>query len=66
MYACNCETGRGFFEEVCAPGNATTNFRDPPPPWKWTCVNKGKRKGRGCKKPRPSAMAAYHYFCTLI
>jgi hypothetical protein len=32
MYACILETGRGFFEGVCTPGNATANFRDPPPP----------------------------------
>jgi hypothetical protein len=31
MYACTLETGRGFFEGVCAPGNATAHFRDPPP-----------------------------------
>jgi hypothetical protein len=24
------EIGRGFFEEVCTPSNATANFRDPP------------------------------------
>jgi hypothetical protein len=30
MYACIHETGRGFFEGVCAPSNATANFRDPP------------------------------------
>jgi hypothetical protein len=32
MYACICETRRGFFEEVRAPSSATANFRDPPPP----------------------------------
>src|SRR5215213_1381571 len=32
MYACILEIGRGFFEEVCAPSNATAHFRDPPPP----------------------------------
>src|SRR5829696_3362070 len=32
MYACILETGRGFFERVCTPSNATANFRDPPPP----------------------------------
>ena len=31
MYACILETGRGFFEVVCAPGNATAYSRDPPP-----------------------------------
>src|SRR5215217_5059377 len=31
MYACILETGRGFFEGVCAPCNATAHFRDPPP-----------------------------------
>src|SRR5215217_8085072 len=31
MYACILETGRGFFEGVCAPGNASAYFRDPPP-----------------------------------
>ena len=43
MYACFHETERGFFEGVCAPSNATTNFCDPPPPpntkepepWQW-------------------------------
>jgi hypothetical protein len=30
MYACVHETGVGFFERVCAPSNATANFRDPP------------------------------------
>jgi hypothetical protein len=43
MYACIRETGRGFFEEVCAPSNASANFCDPPPPrdtkepepWQW-------------------------------
>ena len=30
MYACHPETGRGFFEGVCAPSNATANFCDPP------------------------------------
>jgi hypothetical protein len=32
MYACIRETGRGFFEVVCASSNATANFHDPPPP----------------------------------
>ena len=32
MYACSYETGCGFFEGVCAPGNATAHLRDPPPP----------------------------------
>ena len=32
MYAYALETGGGFFEGVCAPGNATAYFRDPPPP----------------------------------
>jgi hypothetical protein len=32
MYACIRETGRGFFEGVCAPSDATAIFRDPPPP----------------------------------
>jgi len=32
MYACIPENGGGFFEGVCAPSNATANFRDPPPP----------------------------------
>jgi hypothetical protein len=31
MYACVLETGRGFFEGVCAPGNATAYFSDHPP-----------------------------------
>jgi hypothetical protein len=43
MYACIRETGRGFFEGVCPPSNATANFHDPPPPlsakepepWQW-------------------------------
>ena len=30
MYACNLETGRGFFEGVCAPCKMTSSFRDPP------------------------------------
>jgi hypothetical protein len=32
MYACDGVTGRGFFEGVCAPCNATAYFHDPPPP----------------------------------
>ena len=32
MYACINETHGGFFEVVCAPNNATANFRDPPLP----------------------------------
>ena len=32
MYACIPEIGRGFFQGVCAPNNATAYFRDPPPP----------------------------------
>jgi hypothetical protein len=32
MYACNLETGRGFFEGVSAPSDATTHLRDPPLP----------------------------------
>jgi hypothetical protein len=32
MYAYILETGRGFFEGVCAPSNATAHFSDPPPP----------------------------------
>jgi len=28
---CNRETGRGFFEGVCAPSNASVHFHDPPP-----------------------------------
>ena len=32
MYACICETGRGFFAGVCTPSNATVIFRDPPHP----------------------------------
>jgi len=31
MYACIPEMQRGFFEELCAPGNATAYFYDPPP-----------------------------------
>src|SRR5215212_7707113 len=31
IYACNCETRRGFFEGVCASSNATANLHDPPP-----------------------------------
>jgi len=30
MYAYILEAGRGFFEGLCAPSNATVNFRDPP------------------------------------
>jgi hypothetical protein len=32
MYACVHETGRGFFDGVCTPSNATAHFGDPPPP----------------------------------
>jgi hypothetical protein len=32
MYACIPESEGGFFEGVCAPSNATANFRDPPLP----------------------------------
>jgi hypothetical protein len=32
MYACILETGRGFFEGVCPPSDATAHSRDPPPP----------------------------------
>jgi hypothetical protein len=32
MYACVHETWAGFFEGLCTPSNATTNFCDPPPP----------------------------------
>jgi hypothetical protein len=32
MYAYVHETGGGFFDGVCTPGNPTANFRDPPPP----------------------------------
>ena len=31
MYACILESGRGFFEGVCAPSNTTAYFCDPPP-----------------------------------
>jgi hypothetical protein len=31
MYACIPEIERGFFGRVCAPSNASANFRDPPP-----------------------------------
>src|SRR5215203_1927394 len=30
MYACICETEAGFFEQVCAPSNASAYLRDPP------------------------------------
>jgi hypothetical protein len=30
MYACVLETGRGFFEGVCAPCKTTAHFSDPP------------------------------------
>src|SRR3954469_12885356 len=30
-YACLLETGRGFFEAVCGPSDATAHLRDPPP-----------------------------------
>ena len=30
MYACILVIGRGFFEGVYTPSNATANFRDPP------------------------------------
>ena len=29
MYACIPEIERGFFQGVCAPSNASANFRDP-------------------------------------
>jgi hypothetical protein len=32
MYACVPETGRGFFEGVCTPSNATAYLHDPPLP----------------------------------
>jgi hypothetical protein len=32
MYACILEIGRGFFEGVCTPSDATAQLRDPPPP----------------------------------
>ncbi len=32
MYACILESGRGFFEGVCAPSYATAYSSDPPPP----------------------------------
>src|SRR5215217_8977434 len=31
MYVCILETGRGFFEGVCTPSNATAHSCDPPP-----------------------------------
>jgi hypothetical protein len=31
MYVCILETECRFFEGVCAPSNATADFRDPPP-----------------------------------
>jgi hypothetical protein len=34
MYAYIREAGRGFFEEVCVPSNATAHLYDPPPPRK--------------------------------
>jgi hypothetical protein len=30
IYACNSETGRGFFEEVCAPDECSHVSPDPP------------------------------------
>jgi hypothetical protein len=30
MYAYILEAGRGFFEGVCTPSNATAHLRDPP------------------------------------
>ena len=32
MYACAPETGRGFFEGVRSPSDATAHLHDPPPP----------------------------------
>jgi len=32
MYACIPEIGRGFFDVVCIPSNATAHSCDPPPP----------------------------------
>ena len=49
MYACILEIGRGFFEGVCAPSNATAYLRDPPPPRNarepepWQCGSDPKR-----------------------
>ena len=40
MYAYIREAGRGFFEEVCTPSNATAHLDDPPPP-------------RNAKEPEP-------------
>ena len=31
MYACICETGRGFFAGVCRLEDRPLTFRDPPP-----------------------------------
>ncbi len=32
MYACNLETGYGYFEGVRPPGSATAQLHDPSPP----------------------------------
>ena len=32
MYACSCETGRGFFSGVCALRDQACISSDPPPP----------------------------------
>ena len=48
MYAYILETGRGFFEGVCAPCNATAHFRDPPPPIREsTLANASHSKANG-------------------
>jgi hypothetical protein len=35
MYACILETGRGFFEGVCALNDQACIFSDPPSPCHW-------------------------------
>ena len=55
MYACMPEIGRGFFEGVCAPSNATAHLHDPPPynsrieGWGWVAEMGGRLAG--CAHP---------------
>jgi hypothetical protein len=48
MYSCIPGTGLGFFEEVCAPSNATAHSYDPPPP-----LDSQIDSGRDAQAPDP-------------
>ena len=55
MYACIFETGRGFFEGVCAPSNVTAYFYDPPPPIREsTPANASHSKENGASSMSPA------------